>query len=59
MRRMRRPLPLARLAEVLAQATAVVGVDTGLMHLAAAFRKPGVGLYPGLKFPRAAARGGE
>ena len=39
-------LELSRLAEVLAQATAVVGVDTGLMHLAAAFRKPGVGLYP-------------
>ena len=24
----------------------LIGVDTGLMHLAAAFRKPGIGLYP-------------
>ena len=39
-------LPLARLAEVLAQAAAVVGGDPGLMNLAAAFRRPGVGLYP-------------
>ncbi|MDR3393760.1 MAG: lipopolysaccharide heptosyltransferase I [Parasulfuritortus sp.] len=39
-------LNLADMASVLGQASAVVGVDTGLMHLAAAFRKPGIGLYP-------------
>jgi heptosyltransferase-1 len=39
-------LGLQELSAVLGQATAVVGVDTGLMHLAAAFRKPGIGLYP-------------
>ncbi len=39
-------LTLAEMAAVLGQASAVVGVDTGLMHLAAAFRKPGIGLYP-------------
>jgi heptosyltransferase-1 len=39
-------LNLADMAAVLGQASAVAGVDTGLMHLAAAFRKPGVGLYP-------------
>lgn len=37
---------LADLAGVIAGARAVLGVDTGLMHLAAAFRRPGVGLYP-------------
>jgi heptosyltransferase-1 len=40
------PLPLAQLGGVIAAAKAVIGVDTGLMHLAAAFRRPGVGLYP-------------
>lgn len=39
-------LGLREMAGVLARASGVVGVDTGLMHLAAAFRKPGVGLYP-------------
>lgn len=39
-------LGLNDLAAVLERAAGVVGVDTGLMHLAAAFRKPGVGLYP-------------
>lgn len=39
-------LGLAEMAAVLGRATAVVGVDTGLMHLAAAFRRPGIGLYP-------------
>ena len=39
-------MPLAGLIPVVAAARAVVGVDTGLMHLAAALRKPGVGLYP-------------
>ena len=34
------------LSNVIAGAKAVVGVDTGLMHLAAAFKRPGVGLYP-------------
>ncbi len=39
-------LGLANLAEVIAAGRGVIGVDTGLMHLAAAFRKPGIGLYP-------------
>jgi heptosyltransferase-1 len=39
-------LGLAELGGVIAAARGVIGVDTGLMHLAAAFRKPGVGLYP-------------
>ena len=39
-------LNLAELGGVIAGARGVIGVDTGLMHLAAAFRKPGVGLYP-------------
>ena len=39
-------LDLLELAGVLGRAAAVVGVDTGLMHLAAAFRRPGVALYP-------------
>lgn len=39
-------LGLVQLAGVLGGAAGVVGVDTGLMHLAAAFRKPGIGLYP-------------
>lgn len=39
-------LSLGQLAGVLGAARGVIGVDTGLMHLAAAFRKPGLGLYP-------------
>ncbi len=38
-------LKLSELAGVLAQATGVVGVDTGLAHLASALEKPGVFLY--------------
>jgi heptosyltransferase-1 len=34
------------LAGVIGAARGVIGVDTGLMHLAAAFRKPGIGVYP-------------
>lgn len=49
-------LPLARLADVIARARGVVGVDTGLMHLAAAFRRPGVGLYPATPPQRFGAR---
>jgi heptosyltransferase I len=45
-------LSLDQLALLTAQAQAVVGVDTGLMHLAAALGKPGLALYtatqPGL-----------
>jgi len=37
---------LAGLASAIAGACIVLGVDTGLMHLAAAFKRPGVGLYP-------------
>ncbi len=39
-------LGVAGIAGVLGQARGVVGVDTGLMHLTAALRRPGVGLYP-------------
>jgi len=46
------PLALGDLAAVLAGARAVVGVDTGLTHLAAALQVPCVGLY-GATEPRA------
>ncbi len=39
-------MSVAGIAGVLGRATGVVGVDTGLMHMAAALRRPGVGLYP-------------
>jgi heptosyltransferase-1 len=39
-------LGLAELGGLIAAARGVIGVDTGLMHLAAAFRRPGIGLYP-------------
>lgn len=46
------PLSLSELASLLASAAVVVGVDTGLTHLAAALNKPTVALYtasdPGL-----------
>ena len=38
-------LGLNALAQVIAAADAVVGVDTGLLHLAAALGKPGLALY--------------
>jgi heptosyltransferase I len=38
-------LPLRRLAIVVSRARAVVGVDTGLVHLAAAFARPTVAIY--------------
>lgn len=38
-------LPLRRLALVVNRASAVVGVDTGLVHLAAAFARPTVAIY--------------
>lgn len=44
------------LAPVVARASGVVGVDTGLMHLAAAFRRPGIGLYPATAPERFGAR---
>ncbi len=40
------PMSLAELMPLIGGARAVVGVDTGLMHLAAAFGRPGIGLYP-------------
>ncbi len=39
-------LGLAEMGGLIAAARGVIGVDTGLMHLAAALRKPGIGLYP-------------
>lgn len=39
-------LDIPQLAAIIAGSTGIVGVDTGLMHLAAALHKPGVGLYP-------------
>jgi heptosyltransferase-1 len=38
-------LKLRELAGVIAQATAVIGVDTGLVHLAAALGRPTVAIY--------------
>lgn len=49
-------LPLYQIGEVIAGARGVIGVDTGLMHLAAAFRRPGVGLYPATPTERFGAR---
>jgi heptosyltransferase-1 len=49
-------LGLADLAGAITGARAVLGVDTGLMHLAAAFRRPGVGLYPATPPERFGAR---
>jgi heptosyltransferase I len=40
-----RPQSLTETAAILANATAVVGVDTGLTHLAVALKRPTVGLY--------------
>ena len=39
-------LGLDALAGIIARADAVLGVDTGLMHVAAALRKPGLALFP-------------
>ena len=39
-------LGLDALAGLIARAPAVVGMDTGLMHLAAAYGRPGAALYP-------------
>ncbi len=39
-------LGLPELAGLISASRGVIGVDTGLMHLAAAFQKPGIGLYP-------------
>lgn len=47
---------LVELAGVITGAHAVVGVDTGLMHLAAAFGLPGVGLYPATPLERFGTR---
>ena len=37
---------LSELAALTQQATAVIGMDTGLMHIAAALNKSGIALYP-------------
>jgi heptosyltransferase-1 len=58
-----RILPRQRLdgtARIISNAALVVGVDTGLLHLAAAYRVPLLGLYlatdPGLTGPRGSGR---
>lgn len=40
---------LEELASILQNAQAVIGMDTGLMHIAAALGKKGIGLYPATK----------
>jgi heptosyltransferase-1 len=45
-------LGLQQLAAIITAGNGVVGVDTGLMHLAAALRKPGIGLYPATAISR-------
>ncbi len=42
-------LDLDSLAEIICRSKAVVGMDTGLMHIAAALGKPGVAIYPATK----------
>ena len=37
---------LSELANIIADAKAVIGMDTGLMHITAALNKQGIGLYP-------------
>ncbi|HHC74169.1 MAG TPA: lipopolysaccharide heptosyltransferase I [Thiothrix sp.] len=37
---------LSELAYIMQRAKAVIGMDTGLMHIAAALNKTGIGLYP-------------
>ncbi len=37
---------LSELAAIISKAQAVIGMDTGLMHIAAALNKQGLGLYP-------------
>ena len=37
---------LSELAALIQGATAIIGMDTGLMHIAAAFNKKGIALYP-------------
>ncbi|OQX00611.1 MAG: lipopolysaccharide heptosyltransferase 1, partial [Thiothrix lacustris] len=37
---------LGELAAILQQSVGVIGMDTGLMHIAAALDKPGLALYP-------------
>lgn len=49
-------LGLVELGGLIGAARGVIGVDTGLMHLAAAFRKPGIGLYPATPPTRFGAR---
>jgi heptosyltransferase-1 len=43
------PCDLSELAYIVQQAKAVIGMDTGLMHIAAALNKTGIGLYPTTK----------
>lgn len=37
---------LGELAAIMQQAVGIIGMDTGLMHIAAALNKPGLALYP-------------
>lgn len=51
--------PLDAVARVIADATVVVGVDTGLLHLAAALRVPLVAIFVGASDPRLTGPMGE
>lgn len=52
-------LGLDALALVLAQAQAVLGVDTGLMHIAAALGRPGLALFPATRPELTGVRAGD
>ncbi len=54
-----RPMDLPEAAALLAQASAVVGVDTGLTHLAVALGVPTVGLYVATEPGLTGLHGGE
>ncbi len=43
---------LTTLAELIQNASAVIGMDTGLLHVAAAFDQKGVALYPATEFKK-------
>jgi len=50
-------LSLTEIAELMLKAKAVVGVDTGLMHLAALLKVPSIGIYGATSITLTGARG--